>query len=114
MLDDLHVVTRMKEFLRGTQRMLLRVASRCRQHPHFISQEATDLILRALRFERRKHRIHYLRRALLTADLINPEAEHILDDSSSVDSNDTFEDSDENTVLDPHDVHAPGEASQQG
>ncbi|EAT89415.1 hypothetical protein SNOG_02684 [Parastagonospora nodorum SN15] len=90
--------------------MLRSVSDRSRQPPNIISQEVTNLILRALKFERRTHKIHYLHRALLAVDLIGsdeyPDAHRITDDSLSVESDDSSEDSDDDGYR-SHDRHPP-------
>ncbi|KAH3919443.1 hypothetical protein HBI56_026790 [Parastagonospora nodorum] len=105
-----NVIVRTKEFLRSTEIMLRSVSDRSRQPPNIISQEVTNLILRALKFERRTHKIHYLHRALLAVDLIGsdeyPDAHRITDDSLSVESDDSSEDSDDDGYR-SHDRHPP-------
>lgn len=108
MLNNLHVIVRTKEFIRSSEILLRSVFARSRQPPYFICQETTKLILRALKFEKRTHRIHYLHQALLAADLIGtdeyPDAQRITDDSSSVESDGSYEDSDDGGYR-SHDRH---------
>jgi len=110
MLNNLHVIVRTKELIRSTEIVLRSVLARSRQHLYFSHQDTTKLILRALKFEKRTHRIHYLHQALLAADLIGtdeyPDAQKITDESSSVESDDSSGDSDDGGYR-SHDRHSP-------
>lgn len=110
MREHLHFSTRSREFVRYSERTIRRMLDRSRTRPYFASRGTTSLILRAFRVEDRQDRRHYLHRALLGAGLINlaeyVEAEKAWVGSSSedsdktLDSDETFEDSDEDMATD--------------